>query len=394
MIEYACTRCRRRLESPSEHAGILVDCPYCNAQIRVPSAHVAAIVEPLDEPVVAKPPSAPAVRETPGDPFANLDVEEPAPRSKPKSAPKHESRRSRRDDDYEDDDRERDRKAEPQHRSRRQPAVETKKASNAVLLLLGIGIGVLLIGGGIGIWFAVKDPKPKGDDKKEAVEAPQVPQAPLDSAGIFKTAVASVALIEVLNEKDNKYVGGSGSIIDKQRKLVLTAYHVVEDAETIDVIFPKHDKNGELVTVVGDYGRADRIAAKIWRKDPSKDLAILQVDWVPPESRAIPLAAASPKPGEETHTVGGSPLESIGLWIYSGGKVREVQHDTFVLDNKQKIDSWIIRATNPINPGDSGGGLFNKSCELVGVCCASNRRADSIRAFIDVREVKNLLGRK
>jgi S1-C subfamily serine protease len=65
-----------------------------------------------------------------------------------------------------------------------------------------------------------------------------------------------------------------------------------------------------------------------------------------------------------------------------------------MLDNNHRIDSWVVRTTNQVNPGDSGGGLINKKCELVGVCCAINQRAAGVMVFIDVREVRALLDKK
>lgn len=376
MIEYSCTKCRRRLESPNEHAGISVDCPYCQAPLTVPG----------------------------GDIFSNLDAEtEPAPsKSALRESPRREPprRSAKRDaDDVDDIDVDED-----APRTERKPSRKEKKPANAgMILLAGVGVAVVFIGGGILIWQMISSKKTPTTEPEKAnvVEAPPAPKdETLSSEEIYKRAVATSAFIVVKlagpDEARIKMVQGSGNVIDKQRRLVLTAYHVIEGGQEIRVCFPKYKTNGELITDIEEYDPTarDGYPAKVLKSDASKDLAILQVDWIPKESRAIPLAAASPSQGEETHTVGGYPKESLGLWVYSKGNVREVQKSNFTLDNNQKIDSWVVRATNPVNPGDSGGGLINKKCELVGVCCAINRRAAGVMAFIDVREVRTLLEKK
>ncbi len=367
---------------------MLVDCPHCQAQVRVPAGNVFAGIDAnAPKPRVSPPKPEPTV-----DVFAGLDIDdEPQPR-KPPVESSRSSKRQRNEETFDDIDDEPEPLKTP-------PKREKKKASSAVLLFVGIGVGILMIGGAVLIWqmlSAGKSGTTDGEKKDVAAnpsDAPSKAAAPLNPEEIYKRAVASSAFITVQLDQPNKYGVGSGSLIDRQRKLVLTAYHVVQGAQEIKVIFPKYS-NGKLVTDHDEYSIRDTRIATVWKSDPIKDLAILQVESVPFESRPVELAASPPDPGEETHTVGGSPAESIGLWIYSKGNVREVHHDQFVLDNKQAIDAWVIRTTNPINPGDSGGGLINKKCELVGVCCAVNRRADLVTVFIDAREVRNLMGRK
>jgi S1-C subfamily serine protease len=166
---------------------------------------------------------------------------------------------------------------------------------------------------------------------------------------------------------------------------------VIEGATEIKVLFAKFDKDSKPISGFKEYGQADIVPARVLKADSNRDLVVLELDSVPAHTEPITMASKSPEPGEEVHTVGGSPKESIGLWIYSKGNVREVQEDHLMLDGKQKVDAWVIRTSNPINPEDSGGGLVNKNCELVGVCSASKTKADLVRVFIDIREVKTLL---
>lgn len=345
VIDYTCPECNRPMQSSDENAGKIVSCPSCRTTFPIPA----------------------------GGLFSGLDVDsEPEPEPEPR----------------------------PSYRDRsRKPS--KKESSGTGLLLVGIGVGVLLIGAGVLGWYLVnrstQGPATESDQKGASNSNNPPPdskqQGPLTPEEIYKRMVTSAACIMASTDIPNKYSLGSGCLIDQQRRLVLTAYHVVQNAAEITVLFPKYD-DGKLVTDREQYSIRNSAKAKVWRSDPSKDLAILLVDWLPNESKAIPLAAASPGPTEETHTVGGIPAGTSGMWIPTKGNVREVQKDTMVLDNKQRIDSWIIRTTNPVNSGDSGGALANQKGELVGVVCAINRQANGVMCFIDVREVKALWGKK
>lgn len=270
------------------------------------------------------------------------------------------------------------------------PRANAKKTNPA--LVLGIGGGSVLIAGLIGffVWkYAIKG------SSNTSTEEPA-----LTSEQIFKELVKSSTYIEVTVPGQKGAKVGTGCLIDRERKLVLTAYHVINappDAR-INVFFAKYNKDGDLISSMKDYGTADAIKARVLISDSGKDLAILELDSVPKDARVTPLATGSPKRGEEVHTVGGSPEASLGLWIYTKGNVREVQEMEDVFKDKsgrviQTIKAWVISTTNPINHGDSGGALVNKRCELVGVCSSGRDDVALVRSFIDIREIKAMLDR-
>jgi uncharacterized protein (TIGR03066 family) len=267
------------------------------------------------------------------------------------------------------------------------PARRSKKMSSQLLIGLISG-GVLLIGAVVGvlIWQL---------GKKSTTN----PEVPLSSEEIAKRATQSSTFIigppiPVEGGTVNKI--GTGSLIDRERRLILTAYHVIHEMKPIRIHFAKY-KDGKVLSERKDYPYEEAVEAKVIAQDQSKDLAILQLQSpVPADARVLPLAAESPVRGEEVHTLGGSPQASLGLWIYTKGNVREIQESEMDLtDNNKKviqqIRAWVIRTTNPINQGDSGGALVNKRCELVGVCSSLTDGVALVRTFIDIREVKKLL---
>ena len=191
---------------------------------------------------------------------------------------------------------------------------------------------------------------------------------------------------------------GSGSLIDVNRRLVLTNYHVVGDDDTGFVSFPIF-QGGKLVAERDAYrAPGKRIPAKVVARDPKRDLAVLQLEGpVPSEARAMKLAKDSPSPGQRVHSIG-NPGASGALWAYTEGSVRQVYRSKIRTMDKDsgksfEIDARVVETQSPVNQGDSGGPVVNDRGELVAVVQGHvpDAQARSVSIFIDVSEVRDLL---
>jgi hypothetical protein len=81
-----------------------------------------------------------------------------------------------------------------------------------------------------------------------------------------------------------------------------------------------------------------------------------------------------------------------GLWVYTGGNVRQVYRRAFDLDEgNHHIRARIVEGTSPVNPGDGGGPVLNDEGELVAIVDAVSPKAYSCSLFIDIREILALL---
>src|SRR5262245_2228542 len=109
---------------------------------------------------------------------------------------------------------------------------------------------------------------------------------------------------------------GSGAVIDVQKRLVLTNFHVVGDMKEATVLFPMFDK-GNLIPERDRYMDLIRsgkgIKAKVLFTEPTKDLAVIQLETLPAGAPVIRLAKDSPSPGDRVHSIG-SPGISAGLF--------------------------------------------------------------------------------
>ncbi|MEL6088617.1 Do family serine endopeptidase [Bartonella schoenbuchensis] len=137
---------------------------------------------------------------------------------------------------------------------------------------------------------------------------------------------------------------GSGFVIDAQKGLIVTNYHVIVDADDIEVNFTDGTK----------------LKAKLLGKDSKTDLALLQVT-----------------PGSKKLTAvrfGNSEKVRVGDWVMAignpfgfGGSVTVGIISARNRDlNAGPYDNF-IQTDAAINRGNSGGPLFDKNGEVIGI---------------------------
>jgi S1-C subfamily serine protease len=256
-----------------------------------------------------------------------------------------------------------------------------------------------------------KEPTPKNDPpakaetvatkppaKEPTPETTTEPSAPADDyrpggASIYARLLKSTAMI--IRPEGNGLARGSGSLVHRGQRLVLTNYHVVGDASEVYVTFPLYE-NGKLIVESKQYTRHYEekfVKAKVVRVLKGQDLALVQLEKLPAGTPAVRLAPKSAQPGDAVHSIG-NPGASDAAWLYTKGEVRQVSHKTWSAragNNLLPFDAEVLETTSPTNPGDSGGPLVNERCQLVGVTHGANAGARSVSIFIDISEVRKIL---
>lgn len=169
----------------------------------------------------------------------------------------------------------------------------------------------------------------------------------LDTESIAKKAGESV--VEILNTSDGNGFGeesvsaGSGVILTTDGYIV-TNNHVVKKADEMTVTL----KNGE------------QYEAKLIGTDPRTDLAVIKID-------ASNLVAAEISDSDEV--VVGEPAIAIGnsLGVLGGTVTKGI---VSAIDRESNVGTYklpLIQTDAPVNEGNSGGGLFNESGQLIGI---------------------------
>jgi tetratricopeptide (TPR) repeat protein len=191
---------------------------------------------------------------------------------------------------------------------------------------------------------------------------------------------------------------GSGWVVDRERKMIVTNHHVVDGADRVFVYFPVYQDDQVIPDRNYYLEKADRYLGRVLDSESKRDLAVIELDMLPRGVSELKLAAKSPMTASTVHTVGnpGGPVAEgmtpDPLWKYTRGEVSSVYRRKFVLSQHgQAIDATVVQTTQPINPGDSGGPVVNDRGEVVAVTTAFREGGNLLSYAIDVTEVKAFL---
>jgi len=225
------------------------------------------------------------------------------------------------------------------------------------------------------------------------VASPQSPGQSDSGIQVYQNVLKSTVWIH--SQRGSSLATGSGSLIDRRRRLILTNYHVVGNIDRATVYFPAYRSDKEVIAE-REYYRQHReraIRGSVMARDPQADLAVIQLDRVPEGAQALVLASRSPAPGQSVHSIG-NPGGSGALWVYTPGRVRQVYQKKWQaeLDGRRvTFEAKVVETDSATNPGDSGGPLVNDRVELVGVTQGGAVNAQLLSVFVAVTEVQRFL---
>ncbi len=200
-------------------------------------------------------------------------------------------------------------------------------------------------------------------------------------------------------------MSGTAGMIDMDKRLMVTNWHVVMESEDVLVVFPQYDNNKALIPERDRYRailnnprllNKSYFVAKVLIRDKKKDLALLQLPKIPPGVSALPLAKEPPTPGRTVYSLG-NPGASGALWVFTKGEVRQVYNKKWHVQLTEteiaEMEARIIETSSPTNHGDSGGPLISDRGEMVGVTQGGAVDAAQISTFVEISEVKKLLAK-
>ena len=212
----------------------------------------------------------------------------------------------------------------------------------------------------------------------------------LPAQQIYNQAIRSVVWIATLG--DGWFGKGSGVVIDKTRRLVVTNEHVVRDTELISVFFPFR-QNGRLVRDEGFYfenwegldQRGFHADGRVVAKNVRNDLAIVQLNRLPATAREIKHnfnrnVENSMRRGDKVHILG-NPGDRLWNWT-QGTYVR-------ALKNCLQNGGDCLELKGDAEPGNSGGPVLNGQGMLIGILTESDDETTSAAA--PSRNIRNLL---
>lgn len=171
---------------------------------------------------------------------------------------------------------------------------------------------------------------------------------------------------------------GSGFIVSEDGTIYTNA-HVVDGADTIEVIFPD-----------GRRGKADVIGT-----DEGSDVAVLRLIDPPKDLAPLPLADSDQVRVGQFAIAFGSPLELAGS--FTVGHVSALHRNDIKLghgpgDTRALRYQDFIQVDTPINPGNSGGPLLDIRGRVIGINTATSAGGDGIGFSIPINMALGIAG--
>ena len=200
---------------------------------------------------------------------------------------------------------------------------------------------------------------------------------------IYAEAMHSVVWINNTTDASQ----GSGVLIDKDKRFVVTNEHVTESAKWVEVYFPVPDLDGTLIQnreyYEMNYGFLERLgyatSGRVIAKDSIRDLAIVELTGLPATAREIPhnfnpLLPLTPLVGGTVHILGNPGV--LDLWRWTPGLYQGLDAD------------WLFINANVLG-GHSGGPVLNAQGVLIGIITSSD---DTVNAWaVRAEHIQTLL---
>ncbi|HEX8649066.1 MAG TPA: trypsin-like peptidase domain-containing protein [Thermoleophilaceae bacterium] len=212
------------------------------------------------------------------------------------------------------------------------PARERRRLLRMTRRATMLAIGALVLGAGAVIAVLLLT----GDDEKSTAE-------------IVSDAKPQTVLVKAETELGGS--GGSGFVLDAGKGLVMTNFHVINGAETVEIGVEDDSRTAELVAAA-----------------PCDDLAVLKVDDTDGLETLELGSQDDVKQGDEVVALGYPVNASLRDNLTStSGTVSVVKSSFNVPDPTAAPLDNVVQIDVALSPGNSGGPLVNKEGKLVGV---------------------------
>lgn len=165
----------------------------------------------------------------------------------------------------------------------------------------------------------------------------------------------------------------SGTGFALKGNYIVTNYHVIEDAKSIWI----QGVNGDFNT---------KYTASVVASDKFNDLALLKVEGVTVNTSGIPYSVktSTSEVGEDVFVLGYPLTSTMG---------EEIKLTTGVVSSKTGFqgDVSLYQISAPIQPGNSGGPLFDGDGNVIGIVSAKHKGAENVGYAIKASYLRNLM---
>lgn len=166
---------------------------------------------------------------------------------------------------------------------------------------------------------------------------------------------------------------GTGFFLSKDG-YIITNHHVIEKARTIKVL-----------GVNDDYQHS--YTARVEMSDKQNDLAILKITdatFKPLPNVPYTFKYTTSSVGEDCFVLGYPLISTMGI---------DIKLTNGIISSKTGFEGNVAeyQMSVPVQPGNSGGPLFDKNGYIIGVVCAKHRDAENASYAIKASYIRNLV---
>jgi len=201
----------------------------------------------------------------------------------------------------------------------------------------------------------------------------------MDPADLFRAASPAVVRVEVCDRDFRPTGQGSGFLVSEDG-LVVTNYHVIEDAQLATVLL-----SNELRCIVEGVVAWDRSADLALLKIQGKKLPCLEVS-----SPALRRSSSGPSEASV------QPLPEIGAKVYAIGSPKGLTNtlsEGLVSGHREiRLGLQAIQTTAAISPGSSGGPLLTADGKVAGVTTLFLQGGQNLNFAVPADRVAKLIG--
>ena len=243
------------------------------------------------------------------------------------------------------------------------PPPASPHASRASRIVAAVLAGLVLVGSGIGIGWAITRASSGSNGPIVAVQ-PQNPSnagtdlEPQEIADRVDPAIVDINTVVVDGFGRSTEAAGTGMVVTSSGQ-VLTNNHVIEGATQIHVAIE---------------GRNGSYTAHVLGAAPEADVALLQIDGATDLSTVTFGDSSNLRIGQDVVALGNA-LGRGGTPALTEGSITGLDESVTVSDGRGGAEqlTGLIQTDASIQPGESGGALVNTSAEVVGMITAGSR---------------------
>jgi len=177
----------------------------------------------------------------------------------------------------------------------------------------------------------------------------------------------------VPDENDDNYKASGSGFLFSSKGYILTNYHVVEDAN-------------EVVVELKNGGDVKKYTAEVIQVDKTNDLAVIKIN----DYSTGVIKYSFKQSGNEGM---GSEVFTLGYPLALSGMGKTAKFVDGKISSKTGYDGAInsYQTSIPVQPGNSGGPVFNNKGEVIGIVNAKIAGADNVSYAIKINYAKNII---